>query len=167
MIPPVLFNLLAFLIGDMNQSPAELEDRYAVSSDVDRKVLAQNRKNLAQDILFQIRKIETPKHAGLGIYVYHKTRSKTILKILNKLGMTVSSCTVHRILTTKALNVEKDASSSNGIYIPEGIEAGHFVHFAMDNLDFEEHTDDGGSSHVTTTIAIQPSGSARMDASTQ
>jgi len=81
MIPPVLFNLLAFLIGDMNQSPAELEDRYAVSSDVDRKVLAQNRKNLAQDILFQIRKIETPKHAGLGIYVYHKTRSKTILKI--------------------------------------------------------------------------------------
>ncbi|XP_065575604.1 uncharacterized protein LOC136037081 isoform X2 [Artemia franciscana] len=36
----------------------------------------------------------------------------------------------------------------------------------MDNLDFEGQTDDGRSSHVTTMIAIQPSGSARMDANT-
>lgn len=52
--------------------------------------------------------------------------------------------------------VEVDIESrNNGIFIPKNIQPGYFTHFALDNLDFQEHSLDGSTTHGTTHIMFQ------------
>lgn len=132
MIPPMLFNMLAFLFADFEDPPDNASERYSVTDAVKEDIIS-----LAQDILFQVGKLETPKHTGLGVYVYHKTRNKNLITLLNRLKMTVSYSTVQRIVTNEAMKAKEQQERTDNVHIPEGIVPGDFIHFSLDNLDFE------------------------------
>ena len=46
--------------------------------------------NLSQDVAYAKTGVKTPQHVGLAIYIYHKTRSKDITTVLNRLGLCIS-----------------------------------------------------------------------------
>jgi hypothetical protein len=45
--------------------------------------------------------------------------------------------------------------SEDGYFIPANLKHGRFTHFAVDNLDFHEHTKDGTTLHATTHNVYQ------------
>ena len=109
--------------------------------------------NLAQNKAFAKTAIRTPQHVGLAVYVYHKTRSKDLITILNKLGLCISYTDLQKILSSVALEVSE--KSTDGLFIPSNILPQKFTQYAIDNLDFSECTMEGSSMHVTSMVMYQ------------
>ena len=131
LVPPLLYNIIAFLIGDVSDPPVDSDTKYSLDEQTREKVL-----NLAQDIMFQSQGIATPKHLALSVHLHYKTRSKSLLLLLNRLGYGVSFTTLQRLLTSKATSIEETINQT-GVYILDGFKKDQFAHFAFDNLDFQ------------------------------
>ena len=149
LIPNTLYNLLGYLLFDV-KPVIDNDERVDVKQTEQEKIL-----NLAQDILFA-NNVNTPKHVGLAVYVFHRTRSRDVITALSRLGHCVSYTNLQRILTTIALEMQSKTDKDQ-IYIPSNIIYGGFTHFAIDNLDFQENTLDGSSMHVTSMVMFQQS----------
>ena len=91
MIPNSLYNLLALILNG-NLHVLDIDNktgRVKLQESLKKKtgsLLTLNEiiLNLAQNIAFAKTAIRTPQH-GLAVYVYHKTRSKYLIPVLNKL----------------------------------------------------------------------------------
>lgn len=160
-VPPSLYNLTAFLLSDIanfdnlnSDGRVILQDDKGSFSKLDthERVL-----NLVQNILFSSVGLRTPQHVSLAIYVYHKTKSKDLITVLNRLGLCISYTDLQRILTTVACDVVQETKDGKE-YIPPNIIPGQFVQYAIDNLDFQECTLDGSSMHVTSMVMYQSEG---------
>jgi hypothetical protein len=68
-VPPLLYNTLAFLLGDFAEPLGDLNVKDVISEALDKEVL-----NLAQDVMFAATRLPTPKHMGLTVHIWHKTR---------------------------------------------------------------------------------------------
>ena len=72
------------------------------------------------------------------------------------MGFSVSYKQILRLETSLAHTVY-DTALKKGTYIPRRLQKGTLVHFAVDNIDFQEDTVDGRNTfHGTITVAFQP-----------
>ena len=99
-------------------------------------------------------KIETPLNVGLGLYVYHITRSKNCF--LSDLNVGVK---YHKITNIKKSIVDAvlaKRTENNGVFIPSTINKENLVFFAVDNVDLTIDTSDGKRQlHGTGTVVYQ------------
>lgn len=98
---------------------------------------------------------ETPVSVGLGLHLYHKTRSKTLLETFSKLHLSIS---YENILSIKndLINNAKKKVAQDGIYLPPGLSENKPLYFAIDNIDLKIDTPDGkGQLHGTTQVVFQ------------
>ena len=163
-IPTSLFNLMAFIMDDFvgiantGEKGKVILQNTETGKDGGQSGLSTREKvlNLSQGVAYAKNGIKTPQHVGLAIYIYHKTRSKDIITVLNRLGLCISYTDLHRILTSVALDISA-ASDDGSTFIPSNIASGKFTQYAIDNLDFSECTLDGSSMHVTSMVMFQQS----------
>lgn len=97
----------------------------------------------------------TPLHIGLAQTIHEMTRSKLLLKIMNRLGMTVSYDALERhnvVLASRILSY----GGSTGVPLPKEIKPNVPIRAAMDNFDYQEQTLSGiGGSHDTVLVIFQ------------
>ena len=97
--------------------------------------------------------IETPLNVGLGLYVYHITRSKKLINFLLDLNVGVN---YHKITNIKKSIVDAalaKLTENNGVFIPSTINKENPVFFAIDNVDLTIDTADG-KRHLHGTGAV-------------
>lgn len=114
-------------------------------------------KSIFMDIIYVMNGTTTPKHIALAQSIHHLTRSKHIIRILSKLGHSVSYeyLNEHDMLLMKKVILDQPHDSiispSNIIQNPS-----LFLHGAMDNNDFMEETLSGkNTTHVTSMVLYQ------------
>lgn len=79
-----------------------------------------------------------------------------MVELLHGMGFSVSYKQILRLETSLAHTVY-DTALKKGTYIPRRLQKGTLVHFAVDNIDFQEDTVDGRNTfHGTITVAFQP-----------
>jgi hypothetical protein len=99
---------------------------------------------------------KTPLHASFGHYQYGKSRSREILTIANRIGVSSSYCDVRRSrrhLAAYAVN----QSARGEVPIPSSFTRDTFTIGAMDNADFSDKSSLSGmeSDHVTMQVLYQ------------
>ena len=147
MIPNIIY---MFVYQLLNDKKVDIQNIASSKEEGDDRSLI-----LSQQLLTSICNIQTPLSIGLAFDIYNETRSKTQITKMNRLHQCVRNDTFHRILTSvynKVISIKEE----NGIYIPPNMTCGVFTHFAMDNIDWAEKTDDGSTYHSTSSIMIQP-----------
>lgn len=145
-IPPILFNHLAWMTGCSED--IEFEKLVDVKDDKKRKLLS-----IAQDILYLRHDgdIFSPKHQALGLAIRHMTGSSTVINVLNGLGHSVS---YPQVLEHDTALAEKQASRNT--LVPEGFKKGVPVSLVWDNNDFREESVSGkNTTHNTNGIILQ------------
>jgi hypothetical protein len=130
LVPPLLFNILAYLVADISSPPEDTNTKYELDRKTKEIVL-----NLGQDIIHQAFHIATAKQIALLVHLFHKSRSKSNIQLMNRLGYGVSHQTLKRLLTSAALAVEERIRQV-GVYIPDGFGNALFSNFVCDNLDW-------------------------------
>ena len=101
--------------------------------------------------------IKTPLHTAIAECIHDTYKSKSLIQILNRLGLCTSYDDVERIdmAQTKRL---VDLAVSKRVPVPEEIDDESTVNGAMDNFDHEENTPSGiGGSHDTILDLFQKS----------
>lgn len=83
---------------------------------------------------------EFPFQMEMGLTIHKLTRSKKLVNILHERGISVPYIKVLEAENDIAKYVLKKMEDNNGVYIPSDIVAGKFIHFAVDNIDFNEDT---------------------------
>ena len=110
-------------------------------------------------MLQQVAGVPTPIGVASAYHIYNQTRSKSLVTVNNKLGQGISYDSLHRQLTSQSLNIMRQIEE-DGIYIPKGIthsNSGVSHLFAIDNLDWNKKTLEGGTFNSTTAIIIEQS----------
>ena len=149
LIPDTLFNFSAAVLSG-NKTLQEDSRRVAVEAGTEKKVIL-----LSQQILQQATDMPTPLGTALAHHLYNATRSKSLVKLCNKLGQSISYDRLQRQLTSKAMDVMQQIEDT-GVFIPENVSAQETPHiFAMDNLDWRKKTLEGGTFNATTSIVVQ------------
>lgn len=98
---------------------------------------------------------EWPLQLGVGLAVHQSTRSRDLIDLLHSYGLSVDYQRILRIETQLAHAVTSQMTSE-GIYIPQSLQKGRFIFFAIDNSDFNEDTPDGkNTTHATATAVFQ------------
>lgn len=110
---------------------------------------------MSQQLLYAICGIKTPLTVGAAFEIYNSTRSKTQMTMMNRLSQSISYDTFQRHLTSVYNSIINKVQES-GTYLPPNMEPGKFTQFAMDNIDWQEKTQDGTTFHATSSIMIQP-----------
>ena len=101
-------------------------------------------------------KKETPVNVGVGLYIYHSTRSRKLINFLSDLNISVSYDKVINIKKDIATAVLERRKDHNGVYVPSKFTYGNPVFFAIDNADLKIDTVDGKHQlHGTATAAYQ------------
>ena len=152
LVPDNLYMFLRWLLeDDIGDNPISDQKETSSRSDTHRLILS-----IAQDIIFACnRSVLTPKHIGLGITAKHLTGSKEIIKLLNRLGHSISYDEVVKLEKSFVEQTLSDQGDNN-LAIPTNISPGTFVQAAADNLDFNEQTLEGkNTTHVTTLVLYQ------------
>lgn len=99
---------------------------------------------------------EFPLQVGVGLTLHKETRSRKLVDMISRFGLSVNYDRVREIEGMIAKAVVKRMETTNGIYIPSELKTGRFTHFATDNLDFQENTPDGKRTlHGTVLVAYQ------------
>lgn len=99
---------------------------------------------------------ESPLLVAAGVSVHQHMRSRNMVELLHGMGLSISNKQVLRQETSLA-HVVYDTALKNGTYIPWRLDEGTPIHFAVDNIDFQEDTVDGRNIlHGTITVAFQP-----------
>ena len=89
--PPSLYNLVTLLLSDAIPDNVGKDELLVNPQDIHESVL-----KTSQDIVYAVTGLHTPKHVGLAVYVYHKTRSKDIITMLSRLGLCISYSELQR-----------------------------------------------------------------------
>lgn len=91
----------------------------------------------------------------LGLFLHHLLRSKQLLDILSKIGLSCTYNDVRQLITTFA----KQKISNEQVYIPLGIDMVDqskitYIHVSMDNFDLNEETIDGKNTTHSMAIVV-------------
>ena len=97
---------------------------------------------------------EMPQQLAVGVAIRQATRSKKIINILHKFGMSVDYTRLLRIEGQIANTVLQRMRVNNGVYVPPDFVMGRHIFFAVDNVDFSEDTPDGKHTLHATAMAI-------------
>ena len=146
-IPPILFNLIAWMVG-ASQDPADEE--FVKVTDVEKRRIL----TIAQDIIYLASKGKKvmPKQISLAMAVRHLSGSAQLVGILNGLGYSVSHSFVLEHDT--ALAQREIERGSTGLL--SCIQSGVYTTLVWDNNDFGEETLSGkGTTHNTNGIVVQ------------
>jgi hypothetical protein len=149
LLPECLYMLLKWILEGGESC---LDKKVSENESMHRLILS-----IGQDIVSARShfKVKMPKNVGLGMTVYHLTRSKQIIKLLHNLGHSVSYDEVLRLETALSRNVIQ-RFAEDGVVVPSNIHKGSFIQAAADNLDFCEETLDGrNTTHATTLVLYQ------------
>ena len=98
--------------------------------------------------------IETPLNVGLGLYVYHSTRSKKLVKFLSDLNLSITYDKVIEIKKGIVTSIMKRRAENDGVFVPSSLSQNIPVFFAIDNTDLKIDTVDGKSQLHGTAIAV-------------
>lgn len=97
----------------------------------------------------------TPLHIGLAQTIHEMTRSKLLLRIMSRLGITVSYDALERHNVVLATRILSD-SDGKFVPLPKTIKPNIPIRAAMDNFDQQEQTLSGiGGSHDTVLVVFQ------------
>ena len=97
----------------------------------------------------------TPMHVSLSETVHDICRSKELIQILNRMGLSMSYNEVERLDNNLALRTIKRAGVHR-VLVPPSIQPGLLIQGAMDNFDHEENTKSGiGGGHDTILMLFQ------------
>ena len=97
---------------------------------------------------------KTPLHVSIAQSIYNECRSKKLIKIMNRLGISISYDELARIDFTSA-NRLLNRLGEHRVPISNSIKKG-LLHGTMDNFDHIEDTKSGkGSSHDTILMVFQ------------
>ena len=148
LVPNMLYNFIAWIISGTDHI-SDGNIKVALSEKEHEKVL-----NIAQDVMYSVNKKPMPKHVGLALHILRQTRSKDLVRILNRFGHSTSYDDAQRYITAMAQLVDSRIEIDQ-VFIPSNLKHGHFLQCAFDNLDFSEDTRDGTTLHSTTHIIYQ------------
>ena len=98
--------------------------------------------------------IETPLNVSIGLYVYHSTRSKKLIKFLLDLNVSIS---YHKIIDIKkniAANIIEKSKENDGVFVPSSLVNNEPALFAIDNTDLKIDIVDGKDQLHETAIAV-------------
>ena len=99
---------------------------------------------------------ETPLQVATALAIHQETRSKAMIQMFHGAGLAISYYSLLRLEASLARTV-LSAGRRDGVFIPRRLEKDLLVHFAIDNIDFQEDTVDGkGTFHGTVSVAFQP-----------
>ena len=99
---------------------------------------------------------ELPFQVGVGLTIHKQTRSAKLVDLACQWGVSVNYERVRGIENDIARAVLKRFKTGNGVFLPPELKRERFVHFAADNLDFQEDTPDGKQTlYVTVLCAYQ------------
>ena len=114
--------------------------------------------SLAQNILYTIARVRTPKHIALASELRKLSGSKKIINLISDFGHCVQYIDALRLETSSANKVLASISSTK-VFVPENIARGQYIFGAADNIDFGNCTPDGkGTTHGINMILYQPGG---------
>ena len=100
--------------------------------------------------------VKTPFAVGLGILVHKETRNKKMIEYLSDLGLSISYKKVMKLENGLGNMIVEKRNSNEGVYIPDNLTQNSCLHFAFDNIDFENYTENGKCKfHGTTTVIFQ------------
>ena len=99
---------------------------------------------------------ENPPLVAARLTVHQHTRSRTMVELLHGMDLSISNKQVLRLETSVA-HVVYDSELKNETYIPWRMDEGTPIHFAANDIDFQEGTVDSRNTlHRTITVAFQP-----------
>ena len=79
-----------------------------------------------------------------------------MIEYLSDLGLSMSYKKVMKIENGLGNMIVEKQNSNEGVYIPDNLTQNSCLHFAIDNIDFENDTANGkGEFHGTTTVIFQ------------
>ena len=91
-------------------------------------------------------KIETHLNTGMGLYLYHITRSQKLKNFLSDLSIGINYQNVTEIKKNIAETVLQKQTESDVVFIPTSLKEDQPVYFAIDNVDLNIDTPDGKKS---------------------
>jgi len=97
---------------------------------------------------------EMPQQLAIGIAMRQATRSKKVVDMLHKFGVSVEYNRLLRIEGQIASTVLQRMAINDGLYMPPDVVMGRYLFFAVDNVDFAEDTTDGKRTLHATAMAI-------------
>ena len=148
-IPDSILNFVTQLLCEKN---LVLDEGKVIIPD---EALKEKSLMLAQHLLYAICGMRTPLTIATAFHIYNETRSKDLITLMNRLNISISYDTFHRLLTNET-NKVLEQETGDGVYIPPNMSKDVFTHFAFDNIDWHERTLDGTTFHATSAITIQP-----------
>ena len=86
--------------------------------------------------------------------VHQATRSEKLLQLLHGFRLSVDHTRILKIETRIAVEEIRRMEMNGGAYLPPDISLGHFLLFAVDNVDFSEDTPDVKRTLHGTAMAI-------------
>ena len=99
-------------------------------------------------------KVKTPLQTLIGSFIFNTTRSKTTVKILNRLGLSISYEEILRVRTRLATYAKLTFETS--IPLASHFNTESYVTDAFDNFDHNEATLSGlGATHDTVAVIFQ------------
>ena len=117
--------------------------------------LSQDQVARAPDSSIKHRR-EFPLQVSIGLSVHQLTRSSNLVNFLHSVGLSVHYSRIWDIENKIAKSVIAKMNEQGGLYLPSDIVSGRFIHFAVDNIDFQEDTPDGRNTlHGTVIVAYQ------------
>ena len=97
--------------------------------------------------------IETLLNVGIGLYIYHTTKSKKRAKFLTDLNVTISYDKIIDIRKDIAANAIKKSKENDDVFVPLSLVNNESTFFAIDNTDLKIDTVDGKDQLHGTEIA--------------
>ena len=97
---------------------------------------------------------EMPQQVAVGIAIHQAVRSKQLVNMLHRFGLSVEYNRLLRVEAQIESSVLKRMEESNGLFLPPDIVKGRHVFFAIDNVDFAEDAYDGRNTLHGTAMAI-------------
>lgn len=145
-VPEVLLRFVTWLIDDDAYSNAstDLGSKAAIPCNI---IMGLFKKQFRRNY-FQF---------GLGLFIHHLVRSKTLLDLLSSMGISCNYNDVRQLTTALA----KQNILNNDIYIPAGIKQvdeskKNYIQASIDNFDLNEETIDGkNTTHCMAMVIFQ------------
>ena len=101
-------------------------------------------------------KVETPLNIGLGLYMYHVSRSKKLVNFISDLNLGANYQKIVNIKKGIVQAVLDKKKENSGVFIPSTLKEDQPIYFAIGNVDLKIDTPDGkGQLHGTGTVAYQ------------
>lgn len=162
-LPTILSCLLSWImIGTQHNIDTTFKKKQTIDNQVNNisQIIIKSTKSprqVANKLSKEFREtIETPFSVGLALHLHKETRSKKLIDCLSDLGLSISYDKVMKIENDVANEVSSIAANNNGVYLPPNLKIGNPLHFAIDNVDFNNDTPDGKAEfHGTVQIAFQ------------